>query len=223
MSIEGLTAPIHVLALHSPSLTPERLRAYFNTLNPRRHPNSLIDITQHDTALIQLVHSKVSLKVVRLLIRTAKNVIRISNEASQAAALPSPPVTPVKRIFQQQAAASPVLQALVSPRPVHTLSRPEVKKCTLHQYGLHRAVPPSNGFTAILVTVDRLSKEGIFIPTTDNATSIDVAEAFVTQVFSKHGIPLHVSFDRGSEFTFPFLSFIRLPPSSGFRASASAP
>jgi len=65
-------------------------------------------------------------------------------------------------------------------------------------------LPPSNGYTAILVIIDCLSKESIFIPTTDNATSVDVADAFITQVFAKHGIPLHVSSDRSSEFTSHF-------------------
>ena len=58
-----------------------------------------------------------------------------------------------------------------------------------------KQLPPSNGFTAILVVIDRLSKESTFIPTTNNATAIDIADAFITHVFSKHGIPLHVSSD----------------------------
>jgi len=65
-------------------------------------------------------------------------------------------------------------------------------------------LPPLNGYMVILVIIDRLSKESIFIPTMDNATSIDVADAFVTQVFTKHGIPLHVLSDHGSEFTSHF-------------------
>jgi hypothetical protein len=65
-------------------------------------------------------------------------------------------------------------------------------------------LPALNGYTAILVIVDRLSKESIFIPTTDNATAVDVADYFVTHVFSKHGIPLHVSSNRRSEFTSHF-------------------
>ena len=44
-----------------------------------------------------------------------------------------------------------------------------------------------------LAVIDRLSKEGAFIPTTDTITTPDVAYAFVPHVFSKHGIPLHVS------------------------------
>jgi hypothetical protein len=85
----------------------------------------------------------------------------------------------------------------------------------------------SNGYTAILVVVDRLSKESIFIPTTDNATAIDVADYFVTHVFSKHRIPLHVSSDRGSEFTSHFfrslstLLQMRLHFTSGHHPSAN--
>jgi hypothetical protein len=62
-------------------------------------------------------------------------------------------------------------------------------------------LPLSNGYTTILVVFDRISKESIFIPTTDNTAANDVADAFVTHVFSKHGIPLYVSSDRGSEST----------------------
>jgi IS30 family transposase len=65
-------------------------------------------------------------------------------------------------------------------------------------------LPPSNGFTTILVIIDCLSKEAVFIPMMDNATALDVTDTFVTQVFSKHRIPLHVSSDRGSEFTSHF-------------------
>jgi len=67
-----------------------------------------------------------------------------------------------------------------------------------------KQLPASNGFTVILVIIDCLSKESVFIPTTDNVTAIDVADAFVMHIFAKHGIPLHVSSDRGSEFTSHF-------------------
>jgi hypothetical protein len=63
---------------------------------------------------------------------------------------------------------------------------------------------PLNGFTTILVIIDCLLKEVVFIPTMDNATAMDIADAFVTQVFSKHSIPTHVSSDCGSEFTSHF-------------------
>ena len=65
-------------------------------------------------------------------------------------------------------------------------------------------LPTSNGFTAILVIVDRLSKQSIFIPTYDTCTSHDLAKLFIIHVFSKHGVPSHVTSDRGSEFVSNF-------------------
>lgn len=65
-------------------------------------------------------------------------------------------------------------------------------------------LPNSDGFDAILVIVDRLSKQGIFIPTHNTCTSEDLALLFVLHVFSKHGVPGHVTSDRGSEFVSRF-------------------
>jgi IS30 family transposase len=61
-------------------------------------------------------------------------------------------------------------------------------------------LPASSGFTAILVVVCRLTKQSIFIPTYDTITSADLAHLFVLHIFSKHGVPSHVTLDRGSEF-----------------------
>jgi len=65
-------------------------------------------------------------------------------------------------------------------------------------------LPSSAGFDAILVIVDRMSKQAIFIPTFDTVTSSDLARLFVLHVFSKHGVPSHVTSDRGSEFVSHF-------------------
>jgi len=87
-----------------------------------------------------------------------------------------------------------LLQPLPIPeRPWHSISMDFIEQ-----------LPQSNSYTAILVVIDRLSKEGTFIPTTDAATAVDIADMFVSHVFAKHGIPLHVSSDRGSEFTSHF-------------------
>ena len=61
-------------------------------------------------------------------------------------------------------------------------------------------LPPSSDFTSSLVVVDRHSKQGIFIPTTDQIDSPTLAKLFIRDVFSKHGVPGHVASDRGSEF-----------------------
>jgi hypothetical protein len=61
-------------------------------------------------------------------------------------------------------------------------------------------LPDSKGFTIILVVVDRFTKQALFIPTHDTITSTQLAELFIIHVFSKHGVPSHVTSDQGSEF-----------------------
>jgi hypothetical protein len=65
-------------------------------------------------------------------------------------------------------------------------------------------LPNSGNHTAILVVVDRLSKQAIFIPTEDTITSPQLARLFLLHVFSKHGVPSHVTSDRGTEFVSHF-------------------
>src|SRR5467141_4969273 len=65
-------------------------------------------------------------------------------------------------------------------------------------------LPLSSAFTAILVVVDHLSKQVIFIPTDDKVNTPKLAKLFVTHVFSKNGVPSHVTSDRGSEFVSHF-------------------
>jgi hypothetical protein len=65
-------------------------------------------------------------------------------------------------------------------------------------------LPESDGHTAILVIVDRLSKQGIFIPTVDEITAPQLAQLFVIHVFSKHRVLSHVTCDCGSEFVSRF-------------------
>ncbi|CDO69315.1 hypothetical protein BN946_scf184976.g34 [Trametes cinnabarina] len=70
-------------------------------------------------------------------------------------------------------------------------------------------LPSSGGYTAILVVVDRLTKQAIFIPTHDTLTASELADLFVMHVFSKHGVPSHVTSDRGSEFVSHFFRSLR--------------
>jgi hypothetical protein len=62
----------------------------------------------------------------------------------------------------------------------------------------------SSGYTAILIIIDHLSKQAIFIPTHNTITSLDLARLFLLHVFSKHGIPSHVTSDQGTEFVSHF-------------------
>ncbi len=61
-------------------------------------------------------------------------------------------------------------------------------------------LPASKGFSAILVVVNHLTKQVIFIPSHDTMNALQVVRLFLTHVFSKHGVLLHVTLDCGSEF-----------------------
>src|SRR5258705_5869558 len=62
----------------------------------------------------------------------------------------------------------------------------------------------SEGNTAILVIVNHLTKQSLFIPTHDSIDSLELAQLFLTHVFSKHGTPSHITSNRGSEFVSHF-------------------
>src|SRR5260221_2965016 len=66
-------------------------------------------------------------------------------------------------------------------------------------------LPASEGLRAILVIVNRLTKQSLFIPTHDSIDSLELAQLFLTHMFSKHGTPTHVPSDRGSEFISHFV------------------
>ncbi len=63
-----------------------------------------------------------------------------------------------------------------------------------------KQLPASEGFTAILVVVDRLTKQALFIPTHDTIDSPQLARLFLTHVFTKHSTLGHVTLDHGTEF-----------------------
>src|SRR5260370_3332069 len=63
-----------------------------------------------------------------------------------------------------------------------------------------KQLPTSEGFTVILVIVDRLTKQLLFIPTHDMVYTPHLARLFLTHVFSKHGTLVHVTSDHGTEF-----------------------
>src|SRR5260370_4192806 len=65
-------------------------------------------------------------------------------------------------------------------------------------------LPASEGFTAILVIVDRLTKQSLFIPTHDMVDTPQLARLFLTHIFLKHGTLGHVTSDRGTEFVSHF-------------------
>jgi len=84
-------------------------------------------------------------------------------------------------------------QLPISERPWNSISMDFIEK-----------LPSSSGFDTILVIVDWLTKQAIFIPAHDTIISTDLACLFVLHVFSKHGIPSHVTSNRGLEFVSNF-------------------
>ena len=67
-----------------------------------------------------------------------------------------------------------------------------------------KKLPSSSEFDTILVIVDQLTKQVIFIPAHDTIMSTDLAHLFVLHVLSKHGVPSHVTSNRGLEFVSNF-------------------
>src|SRR6516164_687235 len=65
-------------------------------------------------------------------------------------------------------------------------------------------LPSFSGYNTILVIVDHLSKQAIFVPTHDTITSSELAQLFVIHVFSKHGVPWHITSDCRSKFVSHF-------------------
>src|SRR5882724_5716054 len=65
-------------------------------------------------------------------------------------------------------------------------------------------LPPSFGYTSILVIVDHLSKQSLFIPTHNTIMSPQLAQLFVLHIFSKHSVPIHITSDCGTEFVSHF-------------------
>ena len=61
-------------------------------------------------------------------------------------------------------------------------------------------LPPSEGFTYLLTVVDRFTRWPEAIPLRD-ATASSCAQALVLQWISRFGVPLHISSDRGTQFT----------------------
>ena len=62
------------------------------------------------------------------------------------------------------------------------------------------------GFTAILVVVDRLTKMTHFMPCKNESTAHDIARLFVDNIWKHHGMPLRITTDRGPEFTNKFIA-----------------
>ena len=66
----------------------------------------------------------------------------------------------------------------------------------------------SEGYTDILVVVDRLMKQAVFIPTHSSIDAAGLTYLFVQYVFTKHRVPSHVTSDRGTELISKFFRLL---------------
>ena len=91
-------------------------------------------------------------------------------------------------------------------RPYSLLKQLPIPACPWHSISMDfiKQLPSSNGFSSILIIVNHLLKQGIFIPTYDTITSPEIAKLFIVHMFSKHGVPSHITSDRGLEFVSHF-------------------
>lgn len=62
-------------------------------------------------------------------------------------------------------------------------------------------LPKSGRFDTILVVVDKFSKYSHFIPLSHSFSAIDVAQAFMCNVYKLHGLPQVIISDRDKIFT----------------------
>jgi len=60
------------------------------------------------------------------------------------------------------------------------------------------------GYTDILVVVDKLTKQVVFIPTLNSIDAIGLTNLFVQNIFSKHRVPSYVTLDKGTKFISKF-------------------
>ncbi len=83
------------------------------------------------------------------------------------------------------------------------------------------SLPPSRGFDAIMVVVDRFNKMAHFIPTKDEATAQEIGRLFFTHVFKHHGLPKDIVLDQDPKFISKFWRTLWKHMGSEFKMSTS--
>ena len=91
-------------------------------------------------------------------------------------------------------------------QPYGILQQLPIPECLWHSLSMDfiEQLPPSFGYTSILVIVDRLTKQALFLPMTDEVTSEGMAQLYFQNIFLKHSVPTHITSDWGTEFVSHF-------------------
>ncbi|KAL9447417.1 hypothetical protein AB3S75_014979 [Citrus x aurantiifolia] len=87
---------------------------------------------------------------------------------------------------------------LLQPLPIPTQAWTEILMDFIER------LPPSNGYTVIMVIIDRLTKYAHFVALKHPFTAITVAKAFVANVVRLYGIPTSIVSDRDKVFISSF-------------------
>jgi hypothetical protein len=82
-------------------------------------------------------------------------------------------------------------------------------------------LPPSRGFDAIMVVVDRFSKMAHFIPTKENATTQEMGRLLFMHVFKHHGLPKDIVLNRDPKFSSKFWRTLWMRMGSKLKMSTS--
>ena len=87
-------------------------------------------------------------------------------------------------------------------KPYSLLKQLPIPECLWNSISMDfiKHLLPLSRFTSILVVMDHLSKQCIFIPMHDTIDSPGLAKLFLLHVFSKHSVPSHITSNCGSEF-----------------------
>ena len=65
-------------------------------------------------------------------------------------------------------------------------------------------LPESKGFHAILVVRNRFTKVQPYLPAKTSRTAADGASEYINEIWQLHGLPIHITSDRGPQFASKF-------------------
>jgi len=102
------------------------------------------------------------------------------------------------RICQQAKTETTLPTGLLQPLPIPAQVWDDIAMDFIN------GLPPSQGFTIIMVIIDRLSKFAHFIPLNSDVNSKKVAEVFIQNVVKLHGIPKSIVSNRDKVFISSF-------------------